>query len=253
MRFFPFSPQVSLRAAPLLAGLTALFFSGCASVSVYDSGTFEANLPSLAPEKIYVREFAAPDRAFRVDREGRDLRAFQMAKQDRLAKSIVKRLGERVAPAEILPLNAPAPRGNFWLLDGRFDSVEQGSRLLRAGIGFGAGATKLETTSFLFDLNGPTPARMLVIRTTGGSGSEPGAVAGFNPLTMAFVPLGMGLNAAGGAQRGLSSDTVRTAREIVATINEFAHQQNLIPEQKRLRPKRRGEIPPGLTPWREGE
>jgi len=234
-----------------LSALVVLF-SGCASVSVYESGRFQAGAPTAAPEKIFVREFASPDRAFRVDRDGRDLREFQAGKRERLMNAIVKRLSEHVAPAEPLALASPAPQGNYWLLEGRFDEVSQGSRLLRAGIGFGAGATKLETTSILYSLGGAEPARMLVVRTTGGSGAEPGAVAGFNPLTMAFVPVGMALNAATGARGGLTMDTSRTAREIVASINEFAHSQDLIPEKKRLRPKRRGQIPAHLTPWNDG-
>jgi hypothetical protein len=231
----------------------SIFTSGCASISVYDSGKFHGNSPTQAPEKIYVREFSAPDNAFRVDRAGESLQDFQELKKERMMTALVKRLSERVAPAEALAANTPAPKGNFWLLEGRFDSVEQGSRLLRAGIGFGAGATKLETTSVLSSLKGEKPVRMLVIRTTGGSGAEPGAVAGFNPLTMAFVPIGMAMNAAGGARGGLSSDTTRTAREIVATINEFSHSHGLIPEKRRLKPKRLGQIPPNLTPWQDGE
>jgi hypothetical protein len=247
-----FNPNRFLSVKFLLLVLLVLF-SGCASISVYDSGSFQADSPSARPEKIFVREFATPDNAFRVDRDGRDLREFQASKRGRLASAIVKRLEERVAPAEILPLNAPAPQGNFWLLDGRFDEVKQGSRLLRAGVGFGVGATKVATTAFLSRLDEPKPVRMMVIRTTGGSGAEPGAVAGFNPLTMAFVPIGMAFNAAGGARGGLSADTTRTAREIVATINEFSHSHNLIPDKKRLRPKRLGQIPAHLTPWQESD
>lgn len=208
-------------------------------------------LPKTLPQEILVRGFHTPDAVFQVDRYGRELRDFQATTRERLTRQLVRRLRRHVAPARAIAETAPAPRGNYWLLEGEFIRVNQGSRLLRAGIGFGAGGTKVETVARLYDLSGKTPRLLLTMSTTGGSNAEPGAIGAFNPVTMAFTPIFVGLNALGGARHGLTFDTVRTAREIVAVISEFSHHAGLIPKEQVLSAKRLGQLPPHLTPWEE--
>jgi hypothetical protein len=230
----------------LSTGTLALLLAGCASISV--SETTYHRPPPRAPElpaKILVRGFQTPDANFRVDREGEDLRAFQQDTRERLTRQIVRRLRENVAPADAIATTAPAARGPYWLLEGQFDQVNQGSRGLRALIGFGLGGTKMNTTSVLYDMSGPQPKPLLRIRTTGGTNAEPGAVAALNPLALPLAPLGMGLQAAAGARGGVVFDTVRTAREIVAAISEYAHTYGLIDEEQALQPKREGFLPAG--------
>ena len=127
-------------------GLLALLvtFTGCASVSV---GNIDPKgiPPKKLPMKIYVEEFTAPFDNFRVDRSGENLDVFVKKEQKALAEDLVVQLTKYIAPAVILPAGTPAPRGSFWLVHGVYDRVNQGSRLLRAGVGFGAGGTKLET------------------------------------------------------------------------------------------------------------
>ena len=198
--------------------------------------------PKKLPSKIYVQEFVAPLDNFRVDRNERDLLAFIKAERHALASDLVEQLSKHIAPAEILPESKPLPRGNFWLIRGVFDRVNQGSRLLRIGVGFGAGGTKLETRIVMDDLSGPQPSPFLSVLTIGGSGLAPGAWAAFTPAGVFFIP-GAVANAGGASLGGLSVDRKRTAREIAATLSEYCFQQGLITEHRTRRPKKLGLLP----------
>ena len=200
--------------------------------------------PKKLPFRIYVQEFTAPYDTFRVDREGKDFMAFVKKERHDLAISLVEQLSKYIAPAEILPEGRPVPltKQNAWLVHGTYDRVNQGSRLLRAGIGFGAGGTKMETHVQISDISGYWVAPFLTLQTTGGSGLAPGAWAAFTPAGAFFVP-GAVVNAAGASLSGISMDRKRTTREITATLSEYCFQHGLISERRTRRPKKLGQFP----------
>lgn len=198
--------------------------------------------PQRLPSRIFVQEFRAPIDKFRVDRGNLVLLSFIKKERHALAVDIVQQLDKYIAPAEILPENTPLPRGNFWLVHGKYVRVNQGSRLLRAGIGFGAGGTKLETSAQVSSLAPKKPMLFLSLFTTGGSGLAPGAVAAFTPAMVFYWP-GAIANAGGASLSGLSSDRKRTAREITATLSEYCFQHGLIPERRTRHPKKLGFLP----------
>lgn len=241
VRFLPFS----------LLTVFFIFAGGCASVSVYENARLTSVHPKKMPVKIYVRDFEAPPKVFRVDRSGEALETFLTQAQQRLTKELVLRIGKHLVPAEALKGNAPAPQGNYWLVEGKFDRVNQGSRALRSLIGFGMGGTKTEVTARLLDLSGTKPRPLYQIRTTGGSGAEPGGIAGIFPFGM--IPFGVVINAAAALRGGVVIDTERTAKEITADFSQYAYQNRLIPEEKRLHPKVLGEIPNHVMKWLPGE
>jgi hypothetical protein len=224
-----------------LFAVSLLFLSGCASVGVGNVFS-KGEAPKKLPARIYVQEFKTPEDSFRVDRGGNDLMAFIAAERLALAQAIVEQLNKYVAPAEFLGEGKEPPRGNFWLVTGIYDRVNQGSRALRTIVGFGAGGTKLETRVQVFSVSGKKPSQFLSLLTSGGSGIAPGAWAAFTPAGVFSVP-GAVANAGGASLGGLSIDRKRTAREIAATISEYCFQHGLIPERKMRRPKRLGELP----------
>ena len=229
---------------PSLLSLTLL--AGCASVSVgniHPKGT----PPKSLPAKIYVEEFEAPAESFRVDRSDRDLKEFIANERHKLAAALVVQLSKYIAPAEVLPEGKKAPKGNAWMIHGIFDRVNQGSRAMRIGIGFGAGGTKMETHVQVCSLAKGQPAPFLSMLTTGGSGVAPGAWAAFTPAGVFFIP-GAVANAGGASLGGLSVDLNRTAREITATLSEYCFQNGLIPERRTRRPKKLGSAPPLQRP-----
>ena len=219
----------------------SLCVAGCASVSVGNI-TRKGTAPRKLPERIYVQEFIAPYDSFHVDRNNHDLLNFVKLERRAMAENLKGQLSKYIAPAEILPEGRPLPRGNYWLVKGTYDRVNQGSRALRIGVGFGAGGTKLETRVQFCSLSTGNPESFLSLITTGGSGLAPGAWAAFTPTGAFFIP-GAIANAGGASLGGLSVDRSRTAREITATLSEYCFQNRLIAERRTRRPKKLGLLP----------
>ncbi len=218
-----------------------LFLGACASVTALKTEAEPPNTPSKLPDRVYVQDFAVPAENLRVDREGEKLVSFQEDVADKLTATLVKQLDRSFAPAESLSAEGDLPQENAWLIVGEIDRMNQGSRALRTLFGFGAGGTKVVTTSTVHDLSTSPPTPILAIRTTGGSNSPPGTISTITPLTV-LGPIGLGIGsvAAGAGFRafpGLSDDLRRTAREITATLSAYSAEQGWVPESEALAPK----------------
>src|SRR5471030_520166 len=132
----------------------ALALAGCASVSVKQGATYA--VPQM-PQQIYVEGFDTTQGEWNVDRQGPDLADFQQNLQTMLATGISTDLTNKLVPASITGSAQALPPQNAWVIRGEFVRVNQGSRALRAVVGFGAGGTKLETVVHVYDLqNGYT-------------------------------------------------------------------------------------------------
>jgi hypothetical protein len=68
-----------------------------------------------------------------------------------------------------------------WLVRGIFTQVDEGNRLHRAVIGFGAGQTELQLVVAIDDLAQGTPKPFYELDTSATSGKAPGAVITLNP------------------------------------------------------------------------
>ena len=133
-----FSPS----AAKLCLSLALLFgLTSCASISVRSGREGAARLPI----KIYVATFATKHGEFNVDREDQELAVFETNLQHVLQVAQVADLSNRLIAAAPAPAHPETLHRSAWLICGQFVKVNQGSRFLRAAIGFGAGGTKLET------------------------------------------------------------------------------------------------------------
>lgn len=113
--------------------------------------------------------FAVEDSVLRVDRKGRDLADFKAGLKANMSRELLERLPAHAAQARILSPDTKPPRGNYWLLQGHFTRVNQGSRLLRSTVGLGAGGTKMESTIAVYHLSAAKPTKILEFETTGGS------------------------------------------------------------------------------------
>ena len=189
-----------------------------------------------------MQEFVAPYDNFHVDRSDNDLLTFVKNERRAFAESLVEQLTKRIAPAEILPEGRPLPAGNYWVVSGVYDRVNQGSRLLRAAVGFGSGGTKMETRVQIATLSGYWPDTFLTMITTGGSGMAPGFWAAFTPALVFYWPAAVA-NAGGASLSGISLDRNRTAREITAALSEYCLHHRLITPQNARHPKKLGLLP----------
>jgi len=172
-----------------------------------------------------------------VDREDVEPAKFKKNLQAMMQTGMVTDLSHRLIPA--VPTNKIQgfQPENAWLIRGEFTKVNQGSRLLRGAIGFGAGGTKVETKVYVYNLNQDSTIPFLTFSTTGGSNAEPGAVTGaaIDPVTAA---IGVVASGAGGVAHGLTEDTARTAREITAELSDYMYRSGWIPKDKWIKPKK---------------
>ena len=229
-----------------LTAFLPLLLAGCASVSV--SNIEKQGIPPKAlPKKVFVQEFSVPSKSFNVGRKDEALEELIKSEKHALTVDLSKQITKSVAPCEILPKNKPLPKGDFWLLQGNYIKVHQGSRALRILIGFGAGKTTMKMHAVFLSLATGKPSPFLSLETTGGSGISPGIVGGINPAwTLAlFGALG---NAFGASLGGLSADRNRTAREITAVLSGYCYQQNILPKERLRLPKMLHKLPALQSP-----
>jgi hypothetical protein len=211
--------------------LLTLVLVSCASVSVED-GT--ERVTQRMPEMIYVLDFSTANGDFQVDRTDGALAEFKKNLQLMLKTAMAADLTDRLVPAVPGMKSDWSRTTNAWLVRGEFTTVIQGSRLLRSAVGFGAGGSKVETRIEVYDLAQNSGTPFLTFSTTGGSGSEPGAI-----LALTTDPLQLAIGGVSGAAHGLSEDTKRTAREITAELSNYMYQRGWISEDQWIKPKHR--------------
>jgi hypothetical protein len=216
----------------------ALVLPGCASISVHTE--HESSTPA-APKVIYVANFATTGE-FNVDRTGAELKEFKKNLQLMMTTAISTDLTSRLISSTALAGHHPQSGDNVWVIRGRFVRVNQGSRLLRGAIGFGLGATKLETQIRVYDYRQSVDEPFLTFKTSGGSNAEPGAVTAIatDPLTIAIEAVAGG---AGNVAHGLTEDTKRTARETTAELSDYLYRRGWIPKEQWVAPKELDPVP----------
>jgi hypothetical protein len=213
-----------------LAVIAAL--SGCASVSVKQGATYA--VPHM-PQQIYVEGFDTTQGEWNVDRQDTDLADFQQNLQNMLSTGISTDLTNKLIPASVTSSAQSLAPQNAWVIRGEFVRVNQGSRALRAIVGFGAGGTKLETVVHVYDLQaGYSGIPFMSFATTGGSGALPGAVASGGPI-------GAAVSGVAGSAKGLTHDAERTSRMITAQISEYMYRSGWITKDQYIAPKTLGD------------
>jgi hypothetical protein len=236
---------MQIRLIRISAALAMLLLASCASVSVEKMRHTipPQEGPKIAPDEILIRPFVVSNEALRVDRDSEELEEFKKELRDRLAQQTAERFKKHVANARVVAAGDTLPQGNFWLVSGEFQRVNQGSRLLRSVVGFGTGGTKMDTVVRVYDLSQKEPREFLTFETTGGSNVSQGVLGVLTfPVggPMAFMSLA---NAVDGVRSGVTFDTKRTAREITATLSEYLHKRRALVGKKPIKPKRLGEVP----------
>jgi Domain of unknown function (DUF4410) len=219
----------------LVVALSAMV--GCASVSV-QSQQERATWRFKKPQVLIVKDFGFPNQAtIRADRSGNELAAFERNLQVSLRDQLVRALGRygipvtvATTPQDLRKLRKPQPA---WLITGQFTRVNQGSRALRVALGLGAGGTKMETVTQVYDLSSRSRQQPLfTFSTTGGSNAEPGMITSVGPLAPTTVPV-MVISMAVKGMHGVSEDAKRTARVIAAYVSEQLANRGYLPADKR--------------------
>lgn len=219
--------------------LVVLFVSATSSCALRDTMkgkvTLKENnpivaLPDRIPERVYVGNFDLDAARFTSDdglrgnlpgpvgqkqAHTRDESTQMKTIVDQMANTITETLSKGGLPALRLLSDSPSslPRSG-WLVKGVFTEVDQGSRLKRAAIGFGQGATQMEVQVGVSDLSSAQPTvPFAVFGTVKEQGNRPGAIVTLNPY-MAAARFVMEKNAT-------SNDIEKTAEQIAYEVLKF--------------------------------
>jgi hypothetical protein len=218
-------------ATLLLPCLALVLFSSCASVSVRSEKQV-AKQPVRKPTKIYVAEFGSSQGNYKIQGEpGKNPEAFKKKTAETLAAYLVKGINDHVAPAERASSVGRLPKTG-WLVAGEFLRVNTGSRILRSGVGLGAGGTKMETRVLVYDLASGTEP-FLTFETTGGSNAMPGLLTSTGPGSAAFSMMTQ-------AMLGVTDDAARTSRMITGALNSYLIERGWLEKSKAYSAKRPG-------------
>jgi hypothetical protein len=232
------------------AGIVVLaaLLSGCAKATVEPQQTASSVGATERPGKIVVYDFDVSS-ANVTENQGPLQRAYRsVAKTDEqmdtdrlalgheaahhLSEDLVKRLQALGFEVENLPPGAP-PGDNTLLIQGQFLNADEGNRARRMIVGFGAGASRLDTL-VIVSRAAPegTPAELLRFKTYSDSGKMPGAA-----LTMGAGAAGQGaaagmtaLSTAGKVYNSMLSTLAdKTSKQITAYLSQYFASEGWIP------------------------
>jgi hypothetical protein len=198
---------VNLYLASAIFGALALIVASmtpCLAAQIKEQTAGQLQ-PTAMPEAIYVANFAIDTAAVKEDPrvlgaggllQGRlgerlDLlhrhespQTTARALVNLLADSLTQDLWSYQLPAKRLFPDEPHPKKG-WVITGQFLEVDEGNRLRRAIIGFGAGATEMQIEVNVTDESRHPGSPFLVMGSTTGSGKMPGAAVTMNPYVAA--------------------------------------------------------------------
>jgi len=218
--------------ASMALGL-CLILAGCNTAKVTNQNNF-GTAPSSRPAVVYVADFDLDageiqssgiatvlpfrplstgllPRPFGILPQGKETTARNLV--ELMATSLVKDLKEQGFTAQRISATDPLPREG-WLLRGIFTEVDEGNRLRRAIIGFGAGKTDLDVETMLDDLSQGPPQPFYQVDTSAQSGKMPGAIVTMNPAAAAarFVL------ASGDLNRNAKDTASQIAKSVAARV-----------------------------------
>ncbi|HTW88469.1 MAG TPA: DUF4410 domain-containing protein [Candidatus Binataceae bacterium] len=138
---------------------------------------------------------------------------------------IINALQQKGWNATCLERGTPVAGNDVLVVDGEFTDISEGNRLHRLVIGFGAGASSLDTSVTVYSWTNTQYRKLLDFTTHAGSGKMPGAVvigpagaaAGAGTGTMVAANAAMG-----GAKISSSSLGVLADKTVKAVVDQLA-------------------------------
>lgn len=138
-----------------------------------------------------------------------------------LTKSLSKTMGDKTRSEISIKEENKKPTNGLWI-KGQMTEEKMGSRALRTIIGLGAGKTKLDTKTFVYNLDKSKKTPWLTIWTSGHSGSEPGAIFSAMPSPVPVFNIIGAANTLGTLvnhnNKGLTQDAKRTGKVIAGKV-----------------------------------
>jgi hypothetical protein len=219
--------------------LIIVYMTPCRAAQIKEQ-TADQLQPTTMPEVIYVADFALDSTEVKKEAGilgGKGLLQGRLGERvdplhrhedpQTTAKKLVNLLADSLAqdlwnyqlPAKRLFPGEPHPKKG-WVIAGQFLEVDQGNRLQRAIIGFGAGATEMQIEVNVTEESRHPGSPFLVMGSTTGSGKMPGAAVTLNPYVAAakFVL----------AKNASEKDVIHTASSIASEIVKYLKSHGLM-------------------------
>ena len=237
--------------------LAALLIVACASATVTPEKVATPSNP-VRPSRIIVYDFAVSPaevtlnqsivhRTFLAAQSTPSLQKSQLetahAVAHDLSDALVKDLQGLGFTVEKLRRGTPVT-GNALIVDGQFLNVDEGNRLKRLVIGFGSGASKLDTRIQVYQVSAGTSHRVLEFETHVESGKMPGAAVTMGAGAAATGAVTAGSAAVAGGMAGVKAHqstlgalTDKAAQEITAYLSQYFAKQGWISSNKAQIPK----------------
>lgn len=221
-----------LRSIALFVSLTSVWlWSGCSTAKITGEKQLGSE-PAARPTIVYVADFGLVPEEIQdkkgileevpiVSKPARELLYGQKPPTERarelvelMSKTLVKDIDKSGYTAIRYNPETPIPT-NGWLVRGMYTKVEEGNKLRRVLIGFGAGKTDVEVVTVFDNLSKGPPQPFYEVGTNARSGDLPGV----GP-TLVFSPYGA-------AARFLlaGTDLERNVRETARKIREALMQE----------------------------
>jgi Domain of unknown function (DUF4410) len=224
--------------------LLALALAGCAAAKVTEESR---NVPinNTRPNEIIIYPFAVDSaevtlnqsivqRAYRsMSNQDTSLQEAKIAHETahNICDEVAANLNKNGFQALCQERGTPVTGSNVVVVDGEFTNINEGNRLRRLVIGFGAGASVLDSSVEIFQKTTDGTRQIMDFTTHADSGKMPGAAVtgGAGAAAGGSAAVIVGANAAMGGAKTYSSTTGyladKTADQIVQTLTQYYAQQ----------------------------
>jgi hypothetical protein len=230
----------------LFAAFGSALLASCARTNVQPVNESIGQRPLPRPDRFLVFDFAVSPQDVSLDsavgakvqrlvggasQTDEQLKVGQ-AVANELSFNLVKELRSLGLPAERAS-SALQPAGNDLVIEGRFLAIEEGNRLRRTVVGFGAGASGVKALVQVYQGSGAHRKLIGEFEATADSSRKPG----MGPLTGVGAAAGraaesVAISGATGiameTRQTAEADADRMAKEIVRSLSEFFRSQGWI-------------------------
>ncbi len=227
--------------------------AGCAKTVVKPQYEQRAAESATRPSQVFVYDFAITaaevsenqglftriyNNALSDTTENEREMAIAQEVQNRMSENLVAGIRDLGLPAQRAARGSTLPSGAI-AVTGFFLNVNEGNRLRRTVLGFGAGQSTVDTKVEIYAPSSSGPSKLLEFTTHADSGSAPGALvtggagaAASGGVTAGMAAANIGVSSAKGYRSQVEQMTGRSADQAVAYMSQYFADQGWIPQEK---------------------
>jgi hypothetical protein len=235
---------------------------GCAKTVVQPKYEQRTAAPALRPGRVFVYDFSVTaadvtenqglfqglyNSALSATTENQRELTIGRDVQNQMAEELVAGIRDLGLPAQRATNGTPLPPDAI-AVTGLFLNVDEGNRLQRTVIGFGAGGSAVDAQVEVYAPSGSRITKLLEFNTHADSGKMPGAAvtagvgaAASGGMTAGAAAANVGTSAVKGYRSQVEQMAGRSADQAVAYLSQYFARQGWIPQEKVKQAKLTGE------------